>query len=48
MLVPASLVWWDGWSGVVFAVVLTGIVVVRHQRNLAEAWQSRRGPQPRD
>jgi acyl phosphate:glycerol-3-phosphate acyltransferase len=41
MLVPASVVWWDGWSGVAFAVALTGIVVVRHRRNLADAWRGR-------
>ena len=38
MLVPASLIWHDdGWADVVFAAALTGIIVVRHRRNLAEA-----------
>lgn len=38
VLVPASLVWHDdGWPDTVFAVLLTGIVVLRHRRNLREA-----------
>lgn len=37
LLVPASLVRHDRPADIVFAVVLTGIIVIRHRRNLAEA-----------
>jgi glycerol-3-phosphate acyltransferase PlsY len=37
MLVPASLVRHDRPADIVFAIVLAGIVVVRHRRNLVEA-----------
>lgn len=41
-LVPASLVWGDGVPDVVFAAVLTTIIVVRHRRNIVEAASVRR------
>jgi glycerol-3-phosphate acyltransferase PlsY len=40
MLVPASLVRHDRPADIVFAVLLTGIIVVRHRRNLVEAAES--------
>ncbi len=33
-LVPTSLVVWDGWAGVGFAVGMSALVVYRHRRNL--------------
>lgn len=33
-VIPSSLVAWDGWAGVGFAVGLSGIVIYRHRRNL--------------
>jgi glycerol-3-phosphate acyltransferase PlsY len=37
-LVPCSLVWGDGTPDVVFAAVLTVIIVVRHRTNIAAAF----------
>ncbi len=34
--------WWTGWtdsSDMWFAVILAGIVLIRHERNIREAWQ---------
>lgn len=42
-LVPASLLIWDGWAGVIFAGGLALIVLVRHRRNVA-AFVAARGP----
>jgi glycerol-3-phosphate acyltransferase PlsY len=33
-LVPTSLVVWDGWAGVGFAVAMSGLVIHRHRRNI--------------
>jgi hypothetical protein len=33
-LVPTSIVLWDGWAGVAFAVGMSGLVVYRHRRNV--------------
>lgn len=42
LLVPVSLRWGDGVPDVVFAAVLTTIIVVRHRRNIVEAVALRR------
>ena len=42
-LVPTSLVAWDGWSGVGFAVGMSGLVIYRHRRNIRDFLESRRG-----
>jgi glycerol-3-phosphate acyltransferase PlsY len=42
LLIPTSLVAWDGWAGVVFAVGLTAIVLYRHRRNIRAYVNDRR------
>ena len=34
-LIPVSLVMWNGWAGVLFAVGLSAIVLIRHRSNIA-------------
>lgn len=41
-LVPTSLVVWKGWSGVGFAVGMSGIVLYRHRRNIRAFVDQRR------
>jgi acyl phosphate:glycerol-3-phosphate acyltransferase len=40
-LVPCSFVWGDGPPDVLFAAVLTVIIVVRHRTNIAAAFSPR-------
>jgi glycerol-3-phosphate acyltransferase PlsY len=34
ILLPTSVLLWDGWAGVVFAVGLSALVLWRHRRNI--------------
>lgn len=42
VLVPMSLVWFQGWWDVAFAVGLAALVLWRHRRNIA-SWRRERG-----
>jgi glycerol-3-phosphate acyltransferase PlsY len=44
MLIPASLIFPHDGGDVVFAVLLAGLVLVRHYRNLHDFWQEIRAP----
>ena len=44
MLIPASLIFPHDSGDVVFAVLLAGLVLVRHYRNLRDFWQEIRAP----
>lgn len=46
LLVSGIVGWWVGWTDavdMVFAIVLSAMVLIRHQRNLREAWRQFRG-----
>ena len=48
-LVPTSIVLWDGWADVGFAVGMSGIVLYRHRRNVrafVDSWKARRAGAP--
>lgn len=44
MLIPASLIFPHDSGDVVFAVLLAGLVLVRHYRNLRDFWREIRAP----
>jgi glycerol-3-phosphate acyltransferase PlsY len=44
MLIPASLIFPHDGGDVVFAVLLAGLVLVRHYRNLRDFWREIRAP----
>ena len=48
-LVPTSIVLWDGWADVGFAVGMSGVVLYRHRRNVrafVDQWKAKRADEP--